>query len=595
MARSSLVLVSCALLLACSGDDREAGAKAKPRPELVAPTQPAPLPGVHASTDPEWVQFTATFLDEYFAAHPAFAVLAGKHEHDGKLPDWSVEGISAEVVRLKTARAAAAAFSDDTLGQAQRLERDLLVSRLDRDLFWLETAKWPTKNPAFYFDWLLDGLDPAVYVTREYAPLAQRMASYIAYAKAIPIAAGQIKANLKGPLPATYLKFGIAGFGGLARYYENDVPQVFGTIEDAALSEQFKDANAGAIAAMKDLAAHLESQQGRATQDFALGADLFTQMVAQTEGLDVSLDALEAAGRADLKRNQEALAIACGKLVPGAPIADCIAKVADEKPEGGAVAGAREQLKSLRVFMDKADIVTIPGSELALVEESPPYNRQNSAYIDIPGPYETGLPSTYFIAPPDETWSKAEQLAYIPGEKDLLFTSVHEVWPGHFLQYLYANRSKSEVGRVFVGYAYSEGWAHYTEEMMCEVGLCAEDPAVKVGQLLNALLRNARFLSAIGLHARGMTVSESETIFREEAHQDAGNARQQAARGTYDPAYLNYTLGKLMILKLRGDWTAHRGGRQAYKAFHDEFLSYGGPPIPLVRRGMLGADAGPSL
>ena len=230
-----------------------------------------------------------------------------------------------------------------------------------------------------------------------------------------------------------------------------------------------------------------------------------------------------------------------------------------------------------------------------LVEEAPPYMRQNSAYIDIPGPYEKGLPSTYYISPPDPSWSKEDQLAYIPGEKDLLFTSIHEVWPGHFTQFLHANRSKNEVNRVFVGYAFAEGWAHYTEEMMCEVGVCKGDPGRKIGQLLNALLRNARYLSAIGLHARGMTVEESEKMFREQAHQDAGNARQQAARGTYDPAYLNYTMGKLMILKLREDWTKTRGGRDAWKAFHDEFLSYGGPPVPLVREAMLGEGAGSAL
>ena len=108
---------------------------------------------------------------------------------------------------------------------------------------------------------------------------------------------------------------------------------------------------------------------------------------------------------------------------------------------------------------------------------------------------------------------------------------------------------------------------------------------MKIGQLSNALLRNCRYLSAIGLHARGMTVAQSEQLFKTECYQDAGNSKQQAARGTYDPAYLNYTMGKLMIRKLRDDWT--KGDRKKWKAFHDEFLSYGGPPIPMVRQAML--------
>ena len=163
--------------------------------------------------------------------------------------------------------------------------------------------------------------------------------------------------------------------------------------------------------------------------------------------------------------------------------------------------------------------------------------------------------------------------------------------PGHFLQFLHANRSKSLFGRVFVGYAFAEGWAHYTEEMMWDAGLRDGDLATHIGQLSNALLRDCRFLSAIGMHARSMSQEQSLRMFREQCYQDEGNSKQQSARGTYDPAYLNYTLGKLMIRKLRDDWTASRGGRSAWKAFHDAFLNYGGPPIPLVRQQMMGGTA----
>jgi uncharacterized protein (DUF885 family) len=202
------------------------------------------------------------------------------------------------------------------------------------------------------------------------------------------------------------------------------------------------------------------------------------------------------------------------------------------------------------------------------------------------------MPSTYYISPPDPSWPKAEQDAYVPGAADLLFTSVHEVWPGHFLQFLHANRSSFQFGQVFVGYAFAEGWAHYTEEMMWEAGLGDGSAEIHIGQLSNALLRNARYLCAIGLHTQGMTVDACEKMFREEAFQDPGNSRQQAARGTYDPAYLNYTMGKLMIMKLRADWIASRGGRDAWSQFHDQFLSFGGPPIPLVREQMLGTPKG---
>ena len=219
--------------------------------------------------------------------------------------------------------------------------------------------------------------------------------------------------------------------------------------------------------------------------------------------------------------------------------------------------------------------------------------RWNFAYINIPGPYETNMPSTYYVAPPDPKWTRAEQAEYIPGEADLLFTSAHEVWPGHFLQFLHANRSPSRFGRVFVGYAFAEGWAHYAEELMWESGFGNGDSESHIGQLSNALLRNARYLSAIGMHTKGWTTTQAEKLFREEAYQPTPTAKEQAARGTFDPEYLDYTLGKLMIRKLRADWEATRGGKSSWKDFHDRFLTYGGPPIPMIRNAMMGTTGSP--
>jgi uncharacterized protein (DUF885 family) len=304
------------------------------------------------------------------------------------------------------------------------------------------------------------------------------------------------------------------------------------------------------------------------------------------------LDKIEAIGRADLERNLSALNEACKGFAPGAKIEECVQRVAADKPEGGAVTGARAQLETLKKYILDHEIVSIPGTEEARVEEAPAYRRQNFAYINIPGPFEKDLPSVYYIAPPDPKWSKAEQDAYIPGKADLMFTSIHEVWPGHFLQFLHSNRSPWRFGQIFIGYAFAEGWAHYAEELMIEQGIAAKQPELHIGQLLNALLRNVRYMCAIGLHTQGMTVAQCEQMFREKAFQDAGNARQQAARGTYDPAYLNYTMGKLMVRKLREDWAGSRGGQQAWKQFNDEFLSYGGPPIPLVRSQMMPEPAG---
>lgn len=558
--------------------------KSKDRKNAAPPVDVSVSSGEAAQSP--WPQYMASFIDAYLSLNPGFAANQGKHEFDGQLPDWSDAGIAANIAMRRKAIADARAVDATHMTEAEKFERDYLVSVMDGELFWLEEADWPRKNPAYY----VGALDPSTYVTRPYADAATRMKAFIKYAEHVPAAAAQIKANLKLPLPATYLKYGQAGFGGYAEYYTGDAKAAFADVADADLQKEFDTAAALASAAMKDLAAYIGSVPAT-DGGYALGAEKFADMIRRTEGVDLPLNDLEAIGRADLKRNQDALAAACGVYAPGASMADCMGKMAANKPAVGPVEEAREQLPPLKQFLIDKNIVSIPGTEEALVEESPPYNRQNSAYIDIPGPYENGLPSVYYISPPDPSWDAATRAAYIPGRMDLLGTSVHEVWPGHFLNFLHANRAKSIFGKLFVGYAFAEGWAHYAEEMMMEAGLHDGDPETKIGQLSNALLRDCRYLSAIGLHARGMTVAQSFDMFRNECYQDAGNSTQQSARGTYDPAYLNYTMGKLMIRKLRDDWTARNfpagGERAGWKEFHDEFLSYGGPPIPMVRKAMM--------
>ncbi|MEO7178254.1 MAG: DUF885 domain-containing protein [Allosphingosinicella sp.] len=565
------------LLAACSALALLAAGCASTGPkESAAPAQPS-----------RWSAFSQGFIDGYFRVSPAFAVGQGKHEYDGQLPDWSETGIANNAAFLRSSISAAEAFDPKTLSKTERFERDYLIARARGDLFWIDTADQPHLNPAYYMG---NGLDPSVYVTRPYASSEVRLRAFIAYLKAVPKAARQIRANLKTPLPMSFIDYGKAGFGGFAEYYPTDGKAAFASVRDPALQSELDSAARDAAKAMKGLADWLEAQRPNATQDFALGADKFAQMVRDTELVDVPLTELEAIGRADLKRNQDALRSACARYAPGAGLQACMDKMGENKPEGGVVQAARVQLTGLKAFIAAKDLVSIPGTEEAKVEEAPPYNRQNFAYIDIPGPYETGLPSVYYIAPSDPSWTPQVQAGFVPGKADLLFTSVHEVWPGHFLNFLHANRSPFTFGRVFVGYAFAEGWAHYSEEMMWDAGLGDGDLETHIGQLSNALLRDCRYLSAIGMHTGRMTMEQSRQLFLSQCYQDEGNARQQSARGTYDPAYLNYTMGKLMIRKLREDWTKSRGGRAAWKPFHDKFLSYGGPPIPLVRAQMMGGE-----
>jgi hypothetical protein len=577
---TKMFLASAVLLVAAGCSSPEKPALVPPAPAPVAPSVPASETG--------WHTFVDTFIEETLVARPGFAVNLGRHEFDGQVSDLSREGVAAETARLKQALERAQGFRNAELNQAQRFERDYLVAYIEGQLFWLEDALWFERSPLFY----LEQIDPEVYLTRAYAPLAERIVAYTTLARNIPRVLEQARANLRTPMPKTYAALGREMTGNLAGFLRKDVPAIFASVEDAGLKAAMAEASEAAAAALDETARWFTAEEAKGTSEYALGPELFAKMLAATERVTVPLADLERIAREDLERNRAALVEACAQIAPRRPLAACVAQVNDEKPRQGPVLRAREQLDELQKFLATSDLVTIPGPERATVEEAPPYNRWNAAYISIPGPYEKDLPSIYYIAPPDPKWSAAERKAYIPGEADLLFISVHEVWPGHFLQFLHANRAPSKIGRLFVGYAFAEGWAHYTEEMMWDAGLAEGNPRAHVGQLLNALLRNARFLSALGLHTKGMTVAESERLFREQAFQDPGNARQQAARGTFDPGYLNYTLGKLMIRKLRDEWTASRGGRAAWKQFHDTLLSYGGPPLPLVRAAMLaGTDA----
>ena len=536
---------------------------------------------------PPWDDFVDDYIEASLAAHPAWAVTQGRHEYDGQLPDWSRAGIEAEIERLKAAREAAREYSDNVLDDRQQFQREYFIARIDHDLFWMDKARWPFRNPQYYFGWMSDSLDPAAYVTLDYAPLAERMAAFTDYLEAIPQAAAHIRENLEMPMPRTWLQLGVDSFGGYAAYFRDDVPAIFESVNDDALQQRFATALEAAADEMQGLADWLESNRDSATEDFALGPDLYRQMLWDTERVDTPLDELEAIGWADLERNQQALRDACAEFAPGEDVRACFQKMADRKPADGVVAAARAHLEETKQVLIDEDLVSIPGTEEALVDVSPPYARSNSAYINIPGPWEENQPSTYYISPPNPAWPEDVQAAYIPGEADLLGTSVHEVWPGHFLNFLHANRSPWIFGRAYVGYAFAEGWAHYTEEMMIDAGLREGDPEAKIGQLSNALLRNTRYLSSIGLHTKGWSVEDSKQFFMEEGFQSEGTALQQSARGTYDPAFLNYTMGKLMIMRLREDWTAERGGRDAWREFHDTFLSYGGPPVPLVRMAMM--------
>jgi uncharacterized protein (DUF885 family) len=355
----------------------------------------------------------------------------------------------------------------------EAFERDYLTASLSGQLFFLRDSEFPIKNPMVYSG----AIGISVFVDREYAPLDQRMQAYTQYMAQVPAMLDNMKENLQPPLPAPYVEMGHRIFSGLVEYLSTTVPEVFAPVEDGQLQRQFKAANDAAIEAIRQSVGWLEGLKATATNDYALGEDRFLKMLRASQGVDVTLAELKAAGQKNLDANLAMLHKVCAEFAPDASTKDCVARAQANKPAEGAVGGAERQLPMLRKFVEDNNIASIPGTEDALVDEAPPHRRFNFAYINIPGPFESGLPSTYYIAPPDPEWSEEDQLAYIPGEADLLAVSVHEVWPGHFLQYLHSNRTENNVGQHFGTYTFSEGWAHYTEQMMVDAGLGEGDSA----------------------------------------------------------------------------------------------------------------------
>ena len=546
-----------------------------------------------AVAEPGWEKFTGEFIEDLFAAEPTRAVWAGRHEFDGRLQDVSAPAIRERAGMLRQyAERAEEEFSAQALGPEQDLERRHLAASIESMLFSVEVAEYHLRNPA----WYAGPLSPSVYVSRDYAPKDERLAALTAHLEKIPAYLEQMRGTLQPPFPRPFVRTALVNFGGLASHLEDDAPGLFADVEDDELQAAFAEALAPAVQALREVETWLELRLEDASGDFALGEERYRELLWRRYRIDLDWRTLKGVAQADLARNLELLRTACQLVDPEITIADCAAMVRDDKPEQGAVARANEQLPELREFLIRADIVGIPSDETAFVAEAPAYRRTNSAYIEIPGAYEEGLPAIYYIAGPDPEWPPEVQRQYVPGEADLLNTSVHEVWPGHFLHSLYIKRSGNRMGKIFWNAMLSEGWAHYTEELMQEAGLGEGKPLLRVGQILDALMRDVRFLSSIGLHVEGMSVETSQRMFAELAYLDPGNAEQQALRGTYDPDYFVYTLGKLIIVKMREDWTRERGGRAAWKEFHERLLSLGNAPLPALREAMMGPDdPGPLL
>ncbi len=457
-------------------------------------------------------------------------------------------------------------------------------------------------NPMAY----AQALDVNVYIQRNYAPLEDRARSIIAVENQMPNIVIAAKTNLAPVLPQPYVELAIQIARSAADFLKKDLVEALKDLKDEKLVGAFAISNRKASLALIDYATWLEKEKlPNATARWALGEEKYRRLLAEGELVDMPPSQLLEIGLAELKREQEAFAAAAKLIDPNRPAVDVFKDVQKEHPTAESLlSDTTKNLEAIRQFLLDRDIISIPSKVRAEVKETPRYARATTfASMDSPGPFEKkATEAYYYVTPVEKEWPPEQQEEWLTAfnfyTTDVV--SIHEVYPGHYTQFLHLNASDAtRAAKIFSSYAFVEGWAHYTEKMMLDEGFGRAQNATpapeetvraakyRIAQSDEALLRICRLCVSIKMHTQGMSVDDATKFLMENCYYEEKTARQEAVRGTYDPGYLNYTLGKLQILKLREDYKAQEGDKFSLKKFHDEMLAHGMPPIRLLREIML--------
>jgi uncharacterized protein (DUF885 family) len=451
------------------------------------------------------------------------------------------------------------------------------------------------KDPDFYSG----GVTNAAYVImkRKFAPAADRLRSLIAREKRMPAFLDQGRSNLTTPVKV-FTQIAIEQIDGNISFFRNDVTAAFAEVTDKALLDEFKKTNGDVMKALAAYKAFLQKQLlPTAGTPYALGAETYAKALSASDMIDLPLDQLLTIAETNRRQNEAAFQETAKTIDATKPADAVLLAMEREHPKpSDLLRTSQRSLDEIRQFIVSKRIITIPPSDPATVKETPPFMRSTtSASMDTPGPFETAkLDAFYNMTLPDPRGSAAEQEDYMRSwyYAEMSNVAVHEVYPGHYIQFLYAKTFPSDVRKVYGANSNSEGWAHYAEQMMIDEGFHAGDPKYRLAQLQDALLRNVRFIAGIKMHTQGMTVEDATKLFETEGHQPHAIAVQEAKRGAGDPLYGYYTMGKLMILKLRADYKQRLGDAFTLQKFHDAFIQLGPLPLPLVRRAMLGDTSG---
>ena len=533
-------------------------------------------------------------LSDMWERYPSMASRLGLHEYDGRLPNISQVASANRVSELRQGLAALENIDTSALGVRSYYDHRILMSSLQGELLKITELRWHETNPME----MLWHIDVSGYIQRDYAPLEQRVESLTRALEAVPACIIELRSVISGRLASPVLESSIEAYDGIASFYENDVVNATSALSDGDLYGRLDAARKVATESVRGFVEHLKALRPYADAGFAIGRDRFAALLKHGEMVDMPLERLLTIGEADLRRNMERFTDVAANMAADMMPAEVMAQVAADHPTADALIGeTRDMLEDIRQYLIDNDIVSVPSEARCQTVPTPSFMRWAFAALDFPGPFEERATETYYyVTPVEEDWSDDEKEQWLTSfnYSTLRAVSVHEAYPGHYVHYLHTRNADSMISRIFGAYSFWEGWAHYAEQMMVETGYLSE-PRYELGQLMEALLRDCRFICAIRMHTQGMTVDEATQFFMENAFLEELPARKEAMRGTFDPMYLNYTLGKLMILKLRDDYRQVRGDGYSLRGFHDEFLSYGAPPIPLVREMMLGEESGDIL
>jgi uncharacterized protein (DUF885 family) len=563
----------------------------------IPPKANEPKAGATTQQSAAFVRFVDAYFDAANAWNPTNAVSNGFHEYDGRIEDRSAAAHEARIALLKTQSEELAALRRQALAPEEAIDAELIESAIQSELLSAETlAEWKS-NPMRYAG--LPGGAVDVLMKRNFAPPPERLKSMVARMKGIPALMAAMKANVENP-PKEFTDIAVLMANGSISFFKNAVAQwAKGAAGgDTALWQDFQVANATAVKALEDGAGWLRKDLlPRSKGKYAIGSEMYAKALLYDEMIDLPLDRVLAIGEANLAKDYQAFVATAKEIDAKKPPMEVMRGITNEHPsEATLLRDAKDTIEATRQFLADHKIVTVPSEVRPTVTETPPFARDGSfASMDTPGAYETkATEAFYYVTPPETDWpqKRKEEHLRLYNPPVMKMITVHEAYPGHYLQFLFAKQFPTKTRKLMFCGSNVEGWAHYAEQMMVEEGFGEKSPQIRLAQLKEALIRDCRYVAGIKLHTAGWTVEQATKLFMEKAFEEREVAFQEARRGAYNPTYLYYTLGKLMIYKLRADYQREQGAAYSMQKFHDEFVRQGGVPLKIVRKLMLKDGSG---